>query len=166
MSISNEKEIRDDRQEKDILDAFRGAFRRLLNREAKALERGGSRDLPRRWENTVDKWHRRLLHAETRLLLATAVYELLAQAARSPGLRNGEPGGPGFLLAKTSEDESDESHRARNNVFHSEFRRMLNHPGDWKKVRDLALMALTTFTDSRLDSGKDSSSPSETESGR
>ena len=159
MSIANEKEIWDDPQEKDILDAFRSAFRRLLNREDKALGRGGSRDLSKRWDNAADKWHRRLLHAKTKLLLATVVHELLAQAARSPGLRDGdlvEPGGPAFLLPKTSEDESYESRRARNNAFQSEFRRMVNHPSDWKKIRDLAL---TTFTDSRLSSGQGSSYP-------
>jgi hypothetical protein len=32
---------------------------------------------------------------------------------------------------------------------------MLNHPSDWKKIRDLALLALTTFSDSRLGQRKD-----------
>ena len=62
------------------------------------------------------------------------------------------------FLSRTSEDESDESRRARNDAFQAEFRRMVNHPSDWKKVRDLALLALTTFTDSRLGSGKDNQS--------
>ncbi|MCY3772680.1 MAG: type I-MYXAN CRISPR-associated Cas8a1/Cmx1 [Gemmatimonadetes bacterium] len=153
MSIANENNLWDDPQEKDMLDAFRGALRRLLNREDAALGRGGSRDLSKRWDNTADRWHRRLLHAKTKLLLATVVHELLAQAARSPGPRDGnlvEPGGPAFLLSRISEDESDESRRMRNNAFQAEFRRMVNHPSDWKKVRDLALLALTTFTDSRL----------------
>lgn len=160
MSIANENEVWADLQEKDMLEAFRRAFRRLLNREAKGLERGGSRDLPKRWDNTADKWHRRLLHAKTKLLLATVVHELLAQAARSPN-RRGDIGGPAFLLPKTSEDESDESRRARNDAFQAEFRRMVNDPSDWKKVRDLALLALTTFTDSRLGSGKDNQSTEE-----
>ena len=158
MSIANEKEVWDDPQEKDMLDAFRGAFRRLLNREYEALSRGGTRELPKRWDNTADKWHRRLLRAKTNLLLSTVVHELLAQAARSPGLKDGkldERRAPAFLLSKTSEDESDESRRARNNAFQAEFRRMLNHPGDWKKIRDLALLALTTFSDSRLGQRKD-----------
>ena len=157
MSIANEKEVWDDPLEKDMLDAFRRAFRRLLNREAKGLERGGSRDLSKRWDNTADKWHRRLLHAKTKLLLSTVVHELLAQAARSPN-RRGDMGGPAFLLPKASEDESDESRRVRNDAFQAEFRRMVNHPSDWKKVRDLALLALTTFTDSRLGSSKDNQS--------
>ncbi len=59
-------------------------------------------------------------------------------------------GGPAFLLPKISEHESDEARRVRNDSFQAEFRRMLNHPGDWKRVRDLALLALTTFYDSRL----------------
>ena len=157
MSIANEKEVWDDLQEKDLLEAFRRAFRRLLNREAKGLERGGSRDLSKRWDNTADKWHRRLLHAKTKLLLATVVHELLAQAARSPN-RRGDMGGPAFLLPKTSEGESDEDRRERNDAFQAEFRRMVNHPSEWKKVRDLALLALTTFSDSRLGSGKDNQS--------
>ena len=157
MSIANEKEVWDDLLEKDMLDAFRRAFRRLLNREAKGLERGGSRDLSKRWDNTADKWHRRLLHAKTKLLLSTVIHELLAQAARSPNPR-GDMGGPAFLLPKASEDESDESRRVRNDAFQAEFRRMVNHPSDWKKVRDLALLALTTFADSRLGSSKDNQS--------
>lgn len=161
MSIANENDLWDDPQEKNMLDAFRGAFRRLLNREDAALRRGGSRALSKRWDNTADRWHRRLLHAKTKLLLATVVHELLAQAARSPDLRDGnlvEPGGPAFLLSRISEDESDESRRTRNDAFQAEFRRMVNDPSDWKKVRDLALLALTTFTDSRLGSGKDNQS--------
>ena len=154
MSIANENDLWDDPQEKDMLDAFRRAFRRLLNREAKGLERGGSRDLSKRWDNTADKWHRRLLHAKTKLLLSTVIHELLAQAARSPNPR-GDMGGPAFLLPKASEDESDESRRVRNDAFQAEFRRMVNHPSDWKKVRDLALLALTTFTDSRLGRSRD-----------
>ena len=158
MSIADEERMWDDPHEKDMLEAFRRALWRLWNREAKGLERGGSRDLSKRWDNTADKWHRRLLHAKTKLLLATVVHELLAQAARSPNRRGGDIGGPAFLLPKTSEDESDESRRARNDAFQAEFRRMVNHPSDWKKVRDLALLALTTFTAPRIGSGKDNQS--------
>lgn len=153
MSLTKDDRIWACQLEKDMLDAFRRAFRRLLNREVKALGRGGSRDLPKRWDNTADKWHRRLLHAKTNLLLSTVVHELLAQAARSPLLikRNlVEPGGPAFLLPRNSGGESDESWRNRNDEFHARFRRMVNHPTNWKKVRDLALLALTTFTDYRL----------------
>ena len=161
MSIANDKEVWDDPQEKDMLGAFRQAFRRLLNQEENGLKRGGDRNLPKRWDNTADKWHRRLLHAKTKLLLATVVHELLAQAARSPGLRGDdlvEPGGPAFLLSKTSQDESDDYRRERNNAFQAKFRRMLNHSSDWKKVRDLALLALATFADKRLGQGQDNRS--------
>ena len=161
MSIADKKDVWDNPLEKDILDAFRQAFRRLLNREDKALGRGGSRDLPKRWDNTADKWHRRLLHAKTRLLLSTVVHELLAQASRCPNLRDGHfvvPGGPAFVLFKTNEDESDESRHARNDALHAEFRRMVNDPSDWKKIRDLVLLALTTFTDKRLGQRKDNES--------
>ncbi len=152
MSIASEDRMWDDPRERDLLDSFKRAFRRLLNREAQGLGRGGSRDLTKRWENTMDRWHRRLLNAKTRLLLSTAVHELLALASRSPTFRNNkvvEPGGPAFLLPM-NEGEDSEGWRARNDAFHAEFRRIVNHPTEWKKVRDLALLALTTFADSRL----------------
>ncbi len=156
MSLADESEVWDDPLEKHLLDAFREAFRRLLNREYAAVrKRSGSRDLHKRWDNTADKWHRRLLHAKTRLLLSTAVHELLVEASRSPsyfvekdGTRVERPPGPAFLLSRKGGGE--ESRRDRNDRFHAEFRRMVNHRSDWKKIRDLALLALTTFTDSRL----------------
>ena len=154
MAIASAQEVWDDPQEKETLDAFRRAFRRLLNREMRGLDRGGSRDLAKRWDNTADRWHRRLLHAKTRLLLSTVVHELLAEAARSPDRRR-DTGGPAFLLPKISEDESEESRRTRNDAFQAEFRRMVNHPSEWKKVRDLALLALTTFADRRLGNSND-----------
>ena len=151
MSIANENKVWDDPLEKEMLGAFRQAFRRLLNREENATKRGGSRNLRKRWDNTADKWHRRLLRAKTKLLLSGAIHELLAEAARSPYVSGGNLGGPAFLLPKASEeDEDDKSRRERNDKFQAEFRRMVNDPSDWKKVRDLALLAMTTFTDSRL----------------
>ena len=87
MSIVGAERMWDDPREKDLLDAFKGAFRRLLNREVQGLGRGGSRDLTKRWENTMDWWHRRLLNAKTKLLLSAAVHELLALASRSPAFR-------------------------------------------------------------------------------
>ena len=152
MAIVSEDRMWDDPRERDMLDAFRRAFRRLLNRDDQALRRGGSRDLAKRWENTMDKWHRRLLNAKTKLLLSATVHELLALAARSPTLRDRkivQPGGPAFLLPM-KDNESREAWRSRNDAFHADFRRMINHPSEWKKVRDLALLALTTFADQRL----------------
>lgn len=154
MAIVSEDGMWDDPRERNLLEAFVRALRRLLNREKQALKRGGTRDLAKRWDNTMDKWHRRLLNAKTRLLLSAAVHELLALAARSPALRDGkvvEPGGPVFLLPPI-DGESVEDRRTRNEAFHADFRRMLNHASEWKKVRDLALLALTTFTDRRLGS--------------
>ena len=163
MSIANENRMWDDQREKDLLDAFKGAFRRLLNREEQGVGRGGSRDLPKRWENTMDRWHRRLINAKTRLLLSAAVHELLALASRSPDFRKNkvvEPGGPAFLLRRNDGEDGD-GWRARNDGFHAEFRRMVNHPTEWKKVRDLALLALTTFADRRLSQTDDQDMPVE-----
>ena len=151
MSIAKDDRVWGDPSERDMFYAFREVFRRLLNKEDKALGRGGDRDLRKRWDNTADKWHRRLLHAKTKPLLSAAIHELLAEAARSPGKKEDTfvEGGPAFLL-KRNEDESPDSWRSRNDIFHAEFRRMVNHPGEWKKVRDLAFLALTTFTDGRF----------------
>ena len=160
MALANE-EVWHDPLEKDMLDAFREAFRRLLNREDEALSRGGDRNLPKRWNNVMDKWHRRLLHARTKFLLSTAIHELLAQASRSPNLNNGalvSRRGPVFLLRRTSQDENAASRRTGNNEFHAKFRRMVNDPNDWKRVRDLALLALATFTDRRLGQREDDES--------
>ena len=49
-----------------------------------------------------------------------------------------------------NDGEGTEEWRARNDAFHAEFRRIVNHPTEWKKVRDLALLALTTLADKRL----------------
>ena len=157
MSIASEDRMWDDPRERDLLDAFKRAFQRLLNREQDGLKRG-NRDLTERWNNTMDRWHRRLLNAKTKLLLSATVHELLALASRSPdyNFRDNElvkPGGPAFLLWKKG--ESDEDRRSRNERFHAEFRRMMNHPTEWKKVRDLALLALTTFADKRLSKTQD-----------
>ena len=152
MSITDEERMWDDPREKDVFDAFTQALRRLLNREQAAIGRGGDRDLSKRWDNTMDKWHRRLLNAKTGVLLSAAVHEFLALASRSPGYRNGRivnPGGPTFLLPKQKGEEGMDW-RPRNDAFRAEFRRMLNHASEWKKIRDLALLALTTFTDRRL----------------
>ena len=163
MSIASEDRMWDDPRERDLLDAFKRAFHRLLNREAQGLGRGGSRDLTKRWESTMDRWHRRLLNAKTKLLLSAAVHELLALASRSPAFRNNrvvEPGGPAFLLPM-NHDEDGAGWRARNEAFHAEFRRMVNHPTEWKRVRDLALLALTTFADRRLSQTGDREAPTE-----
>lgn len=132
-SLIGEDRMWNDPFEKDMLDVFTQALRRLLNREAKALERGGSRELFKRWDITRDRWHRRLLNAKTRLLLSSAVHELLALAACSPA------GGPVIFP----------------NDAHAEMRRMLNHSMEWKKIRDLALLAMATFADHRLRPSKD-----------
>ena len=164
VKIAEEQGMWHDPREGELLDAFTQMFRRLLNREHKAKERGGERDLRKRWDDMAAEWHRRLLHAKTKRLLSRAVNELLSQAARSPYLRRGkgedddsfEPGGPAFLL-KAGADESDESRRDRSKAFLAKFRRMMDHHRDWEKVRDLAILALAIFSDSRLSSkGKQS----------
>lgn len=136
MTIAEDKEMWDDPAEKEMLDAFHEALRRLLNREDAALARGGDRGLHKRWDVMHDKWRRRFSQAKTKQLLSKAVHEFFSEAAGSPILKNG----------KVVKDQRGPIHR----LSPSELRRMVNHPRDWKKVCDLALLALTTFTDKRL----------------
>lgn len=147
-AIIGENGMWDDPFEKEVLTAFTQAFRRLLNREETAIGRGGSRELTKRWDNTMDRWHRRLMNAKTSRLLSDVVHELLALASRSP------PGGPAFLLS-AQDRESREAQRVRNDDFRASFRRMLNHPAGWKTIRDLALLAMATFADQRLSQSGD-----------
>ena len=137
MTIAEDKEMWDDPAEKEMLDAFREALRRLLNREHAAVRsRGGDRDLHKRWNDTHDKWRRRFSQASTKQLLSKAVHEFLVEASGSPSLKNGE----------VVEGQRGPIHH----LSPAEFRRMVNHPRAWRKVQDLALLALTTFSDKRL----------------
>ena len=136
MTIAEDKEMWDDPAEKEMLDAFHEALERLLNREDAALDRGGDRDLHKRWAVMHDKWHRRFSEAKTKHLLSRTVHEFFSEAARSPIRRNGE----------VVKDQRRPIHR----LSPSELRRMVNHPRDWKKVCDLALLALTKFRHWRL----------------
>lgn len=136
MTIAEDKEMWDDPAEKEMLDAFHEALERLLNREDAALGRGGDRDLHKRWAVMHDKWHRRFSEAKTKHLLSRTVHEFFSEAARSPIRRNG----------KVVEDQRRPIHQ----LSPSELRRMVNHPRDWKKVCDLALLALTKFRHWRL----------------
>lgn len=122
MELAEEDVMWDSPEEKALLSIFHGALRRLLDKETEALSRGGSRSLHERWDRRVEGIRRDLLHAKTLILVRKFVMELLAEAGGSKDLTDNK----------------------------AAIWRLVNHPGEWKKARDLALLALVTFTDGRL----------------
>lgn len=122
MNLANEESMYVSPDEHALVSIFHGALRRLLSREEDALGRGGSRDLFKRWDTRVEKIRRALLRSKTRELTRSFFTELLAEA-----------GGAKELTEK------------KEYIW-----RLLNHPHDWKKARDLGFLCLVTFTDKRL----------------
>lgn len=122
MELAKEKAMWDSPEEKDFLTILHHTLRQLLNKEGESQKRGGSRNLQERWMDRVDDIRRGLMRAKTRELSRKLLVEFLAE------------GGGGKELTEK-----------KGTVW-----RFLNHPYDWQKARDLALLALVTFTDKRL----------------
>lgn len=117
-----EEDMWDSAQEKALLDILHASLRKLLDKEEAALSRGGTRKLRDRWDDRVERIRRALMHTKTRILARKVIAELLAEAGGSKALTEQSGTVWGYL----------------------------NDPYDWQKARDLALLALVTFTDGRL----------------
>ena len=143
MTIINKTNIWSDKQDKRILKVFKKALWRLLNKEETAVSRGGSRELPERWDDKVDKIRRQLMRAKTLPLCRAEIIGLLGEATASHERKNrdGKKERVGGVLFE-QDDEDDELSRY--------LWRMLGDTRDFAKVRDLALLALITFRDGRL----------------
>lgn len=122
MNLAEEKEMWDSPEEQALLTIFHQTLRQLLNKDEEAQSRGGSRTLSERWEDRRQAIRRGLMRAKTRELNRKFLMEFLA-----------EGGGTRELTEK------------KETLW-----RFLNHPYDWQKARDLALLALVTFIDKRL----------------
>lgn len=149
MELSKEERMWDRPEEKRLLETLRfPVLWRLLNEEECAVGRGGSRSLVERWDDTVEKWYRRFLRAKTRPLFRAVIHEFLGTAQQRNRKWNEDEkqesrvGGTVFPAAK--DDES----------FHAWFWHEVNDPYGWQRIRDLALLALVTFTDGRLATNK------------
>ncbi len=145
MELSKEERMWDSPEEKRLLEILRNqVLRRLLNEEECAVHyRGGSRTLVERWDTVIDNWHRRFMRAKTRPLFRSVIHEFIGTAQRrtrklDEGKKEMRVSGPIFPLAK---DDTD---------FHTWFWREVNNSSEWQRMRDLALLALITFTDGRL----------------
>ncbi|MGA2732001.1 MAG: type I-MYXAN CRISPR-associated Cas8a1/Cmx1 [Syntrophobacteraceae bacterium] len=122
MDLIQEEVMWESPNEQAFVEVFHSTLRLLLSKEEDAITRGGSRNLHERWENRVEKIRRELIHAKTLALTRKLIVELLSE------------GGGNRELTKN-----------KKSIWH-----LLNHPHDWKKAKDLSLLALVTFTDKRL----------------
>lgn len=122
MALSQEDEMWEDPQAQKALEIFHAALRQLLNREERALKRGGARGLHDRWDDKVEELRRSISRSKTRIQVRGTLMDILAEAGGTK---------------KLTEDRAS-------------FWNLLNHPHEWEKARDLALLSLVTFTDHRL----------------
>lgn len=122
MNLAQEPIMWDSPEEQTLLIIFHQTLRQLLNKEEETHKRGASRSLGERWDDRVQDIRRGLMRAKTRELNRKFLMELLAEGGGS-------------------------KHLTENKEV---LWRFLNHHYDWQKVRDLALLALITFTDQRL----------------
>ncbi len=145
MELSNEERMWESPEEKRLLETLRyPVLWRLLNEEECAVGRGGSRSLAERWDDTVEKWHRRFLRAKTRPLFRAVIHELLSTAQRRTRKWDKKKQQISRIGGTTFPSAKDDA------AFHAWFWREVNDPHGWQRVRDLALLALVTFTDGRL----------------
>jgi CRISPR-associated protein Cas8a1/Csx13 len=89
----------------------------LYAQEAQAVERGGSRKVEDRLDDLNEDIRRSLMRAKTRVLLRGYLTELFAKGGRQP------------IVVQN-----------RTAIWN-----LMNHPYDWKKARDLALLGLATY---------------------
>lgn len=151
MELGKEEGMWDSLEEKRLLEILRDrVLRRFLNEEEWAFKsRGGSRTLPDRWDDVIAHWQRRFMRAKTRPLFRAVIHEFLISAQRrtrrwdAAKKQEARIGGTVFPAAKDDK------------AFHAWFWREVNDPHGWQRVRDLALLALITFSDGRLATNRD-----------
>jgi CRISPR-associated protein Cas8a1/Csx13 len=117
MELIQETEMWDDDFERRFVEAFWSTLASLYAQEAKAVERGGSRRFEERLDDLNEDIRRSLMRAKTRVLLRGFLAELFAKSGRQPAVVQNGAG-----------------------IWN-----LMDHPYDWKKARDLALLALATY---------------------
>ena len=128
MELVREKEMWDTEEERIFLEVFWETLRSLMKQETTATERGGSRSVDKRLEHLDDDVFRRLMRSKTRDLLRETLAELFARAGR-------QRGHPAASCRRVGP---------------------MNHPHNWKRARDLALLALATYSKKQEPPGSDS----------
>jgi CRISPR-associated protein Cas8a1/Csx13 len=117
VELIQEVEMWDTEDERLFVEVFSEAIRSLYRQEAKAAERGGSRTVKKRWEHLNGDIYRALVRSKTRDLLRATLCELFARAGRWPTIQKHAP-----------------------TIWN-----LMNDPYDWKRARDLSLLALATY---------------------
>ena len=117
MEIIQEATMWNNETERHFVEAFWAVLASLYAQEAKAVERGGSRKMEERLDHLDEDIRRILMRAKTRILLRGYLAELFAKGGRQPKVVQ---------------------HRAA-------IWSLIDHPYEWKKARDLALLALATY---------------------
>ena len=117
MELIQENDMWESDDERNFVFAFWEALGSLYAQESKAVERGGSRTFDDRFKDRNAKIFRQLTRAKTRDLLRGSLAELFAEAGRQQTLRR---------------------HPA--SIWN-----LIDHAYNWKRARDLALLALATY---------------------
>ncbi|MBI1893415.1 MAG: type I-MYXAN CRISPR-associated Cas8a1/Cmx1 [Candidatus Rokubacteria bacterium] len=117
MELIQEQEMWDTESERYFVEAFWEILASLYAQEAKAVERGGSRKVEDRLDDLNEDIRRSLMRAKTRVLLRGYLAELFAKGGRQPALVQNR----------------------------AEIWKLMDHPWEWKRARDLALLALATY---------------------
>ena len=150
MELGKEEGMWKSLEEKRLLEILRyPVLWRLLNEEECAVGRGGSRSLVERWDDIVEKWHRRFLRAKTRPLFRAAIHEFLGTAQQRNRKWNKDEQKISRVAGTVFPSAKDDK------AFHAWFWREVNNPHRWQRIRDLALLALITFWDRRLATNRD-----------
>ena len=116
MKLIAEDDMWDTEAEKVFVHVIWETLDSLYAQEAAAGERGGSAPLEKRWERLEGELYRALTHAKTRILLRTTLSTWFAKAGRQKAIRTH----PAVVW------------------------RLIDHPEQWRKGRDLALLALAS----------------------
>ena len=116
MKLIAEDDMWDAEAEKVFVETFWETLDSLYAQEADATKRGGSRTVTERFDDLNDEIRRRITQAKTRTLLRTVLADLFAKAGRQRSIR---------------------AHPAA-------IWRLLDDPKQWRKGRDLALLALAS----------------------
>lgn len=131
MELIREQAMWDSENGRILVEAFWEAIRSLYAQEADAAKRGGSRSINERIEHLNDDIFRRLMRSKTRDLLRETLAELFAKSGRQKTLR----ANPAVVW------------------------NLIDDPHDWKRARDLALLALATYSKKQEDAAPDPSAP-------
>ncbi len=125
MELIKETTIWEREDERILVQACHDGLRALFAKEAKAARsRKGSRSLRDRWDDMKEDLRRNLMHAKTRQMLRGVLSEFFARADYA-----GKQGDPPPALKQHLPS-----------VW-----RLLDDPRDWRKARDLSLLALASY---------------------